>query len=100
MYTGEEPLGVKAQQGESLNLCHSSKGPWLEVSVKCYLFRTSTKRDHRSRREVSQDERSRRSWIVDKVETEVSTLLSTGINSPTPQGLLSFVTTTTSPVMT
>jgi hypothetical protein len=32
VYTGEEPLGVKAQQGESLNLCHGSKGLWLEVS--------------------------------------------------------------------
>jgi hypothetical protein len=32
MYTGKEPLGIKAQQGESLNLCYSSKGPWLEVS--------------------------------------------------------------------
>jgi hypothetical protein len=32
MYTGEEPLGIKAWQGESLNLCHGSKGPWLKVS--------------------------------------------------------------------
>jgi hypothetical protein len=33
MHTIEEPLGIKARQDESLNLCHGSKGPWLEVSV-------------------------------------------------------------------
>jgi hypothetical protein len=30
--TGEEPLCVEVWQFESLNLCHSSKGPWLKVS--------------------------------------------------------------------
>jgi hypothetical protein len=30
--TGEEPLCVEVQQFVSLNLCHSSKGLWLEVS--------------------------------------------------------------------
>jgi hypothetical protein len=38
VYTGEEPLGIKAWQGESLNLCHSSKGPWLEVSFSVTCF--------------------------------------------------------------
>jgi hypothetical protein len=33
VYTGEESLYVKAWQGESLNLCHGSKGPWLKVSL-------------------------------------------------------------------
>jgi hypothetical protein len=28
----KESLGVEAWQFESLNLCHSSKGPWLKVS--------------------------------------------------------------------
>jgi hypothetical protein len=69
MYTGEEPLGIKARQGESLNLCHGSKGPWLKVSfdVTCsaQVLSVST-----SRGEVAQDERSRQAWIRDKVETE------------------------------
>jgi hypothetical protein len=34
--------------------------------------------------EGAQEERSRRAWIGDKVETEVSTLLHTGLNSATP----------------
>jgi hypothetical protein len=32
MDTCEESLGIEAWQFESLNLCHGSKGPWLEVS--------------------------------------------------------------------
>jgi hypothetical protein len=32
VYTSKEPLCIKVQQCESLNLCHGSKGPWLEVS--------------------------------------------------------------------
>jgi hypothetical protein len=28
----KESLGIEARQFESLNLCHSSKGPWLKVS--------------------------------------------------------------------
>jgi hypothetical protein len=70
--------------GDSGSGCHGSKGPWLKVSIKCYLFRTSTKRLSQVRKEVAQDERSGRSWIGDKVETEVSMLHSTGLNSATP----------------
>jgi hypothetical protein len=47
--TGEEPVCVEAWQFESLNLCHGSKGLWLEVSL-CYLFSTSTKLCHKLRR--------------------------------------------------
>jgi hypothetical protein len=69
MYTGEEPLCVKARQGESLNLCHGSKGPWLEVSfnVTCSTQVLSV---ITSREGVAQDKRSRQTWIGDKVETE------------------------------
>jgi hypothetical protein len=69
VYTGEEPLRIKAWQGESLNLCHGSKGPWLKVSsgftcsAQVLSFITS-------RREDTQDKRSRRAWIRDEVETE------------------------------
>jgi hypothetical protein len=69
MYTGEEPLRIKAWQGESLNLCHGSKGPWLEVSfnVTCSAQVLSI---ITSRGGVAQDKRSRQTWIEDKVETE------------------------------
>jgi hypothetical protein len=69
LYTGEEPLCVEAWQGESLNLCHSSKGPWLKVSfnVTCSAQVLSI---ITSRGEGAQDERSRQAWIGDEVETE------------------------------
>jgi hypothetical protein len=95
MYTGEEPLGVEAQQGESLNLCHGSKGPWLEVSFDVTCSAQVLSVLPQGGREDAQDERSRQAWIGDKVETKVSTLCSTSLNSVTPQGLPSLVTTTT-----
>jgi hypothetical protein len=69
VHAGEEPLCIKAWQGESLNLCHSSKGPWLEVSsgVTCSAQVLSFVT---SRGEGIQDERSRLAWIGDEVETE------------------------------
>jgi hypothetical protein len=33
MDTYKESLGIEARQFESLNLCHSSKGLWLKVSL-------------------------------------------------------------------
>jgi hypothetical protein len=63
--------------------CHGSKGLWLEVSadVTCsaQVLSVSTRR-----REDSQDERNKRSWIGDKVETEVSTLCDYGLNTAIP----------------
>jgi hypothetical protein len=69
VYTGEEPLRIKARQGESLNLCHSSKGPWLEVSSS-FTCSAQVLSYVTSREEGAQDERSRRAWIKDEVETE------------------------------
>jgi hypothetical protein len=65
--------------------CHGSKGPWLEVSVSvtcsAQVLSVSTRR-----REDSQDERSKQSWIAGKVETEVSTLCKYNLNTTTPRG--------------
>jgi hypothetical protein len=69
VYTGEEPLCIKAWQGESLNLCHGSKGPWLKVS-SVLLVQHKYLSYVTSRGEGAQDKRSRQSWIKDKVETE------------------------------
>jgi hypothetical protein len=77
VYTSEEPLCVKAQQGESLNLCHGSKGLWLKVSSMLlvqhkYYALSQVESDD------AQDERSKQSWIRDEVETEaLNALLST-----------------------
>jgi hypothetical protein len=60
------------------------QGTMAQSELRCYLFRTSTKRLSQGGREVAQDERSRQSWIRDKVETGVSTLCSIGLNSATP----------------
>jgi hypothetical protein len=63
--------------------CHGSKGPWLEVStdVTCSAQVLSV---FTRRREGSQGERSRLSWIGDKVETEVSMLSNYSLNTTTP----------------
>jgi hypothetical protein len=69
VYTGEEPLHIKAWQGESLNLCHSSKGLWLEVSL-VFTCSAQVLSYVTSRGEDAQDERSRQAWIKDEVKTE------------------------------
>jgi hypothetical protein len=79
--------------------CHGSKGPWLEVSIyvtcSAQVLSVSTRR-----REDSQDERSERSWIEGKVETEVSTLHSYRLNTTTPRGFTPLPSYNNWPVMT
>jgi hypothetical protein len=79
--------------------CHGSKGLWLEVStdVTCSAQVLSV---FTRRREVSQDERSRLSWIGDKVETEVSTLSNYSLNMTTPQGFAPLPSYNNWPAMT
>jgi hypothetical protein len=67
----------------NLQNCHGSKGLWLEVSSG-FTCSAQVLSYVTSRSEDAQDERSRRAWIEDEVETEALNAIIVQFKYPTP----------------
>jgi hypothetical protein len=100
MHTSEEPLGIKARQGESLNLCHSSKGPWLKVSVDVTCSTQVLSVFHKVEERIHKMRGVDSLGLETKLRLRSQRYLVQALNSTTPRGFLSFVIVTTSPMMT
>jgi hypothetical protein len=95
MHTSEEPLGVKARQGESLNLCHSSKGPWLKVSVNVTCSAQVLSIVYKVEERIHKTRGVDSLGLETKLRLRSQHYLVQALNSTTPQGLSSFIIITT-----